>query len=126
MAKYTKQQQKEHRQKWTEALRSGDYKQGQNRLRDYEADLYCCLGVACSISGLGSWSNDKYYFGNAYEVSMLPDGVREYYGLAAVEGDYVGYTGCSLTTINDTGGTFDQIADIIENEPYGLLNEHYD
>ena len=34
------------------ALRSGRYEQGHNRLKD-EYGGYCCLGVACDISGLG-------------------------------------------------------------------------
>lgn len=32
---------------WTEALRSGNYKQGQQRLR--ADDTYCCLGVLADV-----------------------------------------------------------------------------
>ena len=35
-------------QKWVDALKSGEYKQGQSRLRNIE-NKYCCLGVACDI-----------------------------------------------------------------------------
>jgi hypothetical protein len=38
------------RQKWVDALRSGQYKQGRGCLR-YE-DRYCCLGVLAAIEGL--------------------------------------------------------------------------
>lgn len=48
----TKEQIKNNR-KWIKALRSGRYKQGVKRLRG--DDKFCCLGVACDISGLGSW-----------------------------------------------------------------------
>jgi hypothetical protein len=33
--------------KWVKALRSGEYKQGRNRLRD--GDSFCCLGVLCNL-----------------------------------------------------------------------------
>lgn len=35
------------------ALRSGEYEQVSGCLRS--KDSYCCLGVACDISGLGTW-----------------------------------------------------------------------
>ncbi len=40
---------KEFVEDWITALRSGKYKQGQGEL--YSEGKYCCLGVACSISG---------------------------------------------------------------------------
>lgn len=33
---------------WVKALRSGEYKQGHERLRTQE-DAYCCLGVLCNL-----------------------------------------------------------------------------
>ena len=36
--------------KWVEALRSGDYKQGEGLLYNDIGKTYCCLGVACKIS----------------------------------------------------------------------------
>jgi len=51
---------KELKEKWLKALRSGEYKQGNMRLRrnDEQGDLYCCLGVYadCLVKeGIGSW-----------------------------------------------------------------------
>lgn len=46
----------EARARWVEALRSGDYEQGRNRLRDME-NRFCCLGVACDINGI-EWFPD--------------------------------------------------------------------
>lgn len=43
---------KEFAQKWIEALRSGNYKQGFGRLlqeQDKNEKTYCCLGVACDV-----------------------------------------------------------------------------
>lgn len=38
---------KEIKDKWVEALRSGNYKQGYGNLQT--GDSYCCLGVLCEI-----------------------------------------------------------------------------
>ncbi len=46
---YTKEEQAANRQKWTAALRSGDYPQGKHTLKTV-ADRYCCLGVACDLA----------------------------------------------------------------------------
>ena len=40
-------------EQWLEALESGEYAQTQAALR--RNDSYCCLGVACDVSGLGEW-----------------------------------------------------------------------
>lgn len=41
----------ELKERWTTALRSGEYKQGRSVLRD-DSDRYCCLGVLANICGL--------------------------------------------------------------------------
>lgn len=41
------------KQQWVEALRSGEYKQGRNRLRS-EANEFCCLGVLCNLHALAN------------------------------------------------------------------------
>jgi hypothetical protein len=95
--------------KWVAALRSGEYKQCQQRLTDGEG--YCCLGVACAISpnAVDGWKED----------CTLPWGVREWLGLATAWGD----NNCngSLSQLNDMGKTFAEIADLIESEPEGLF-----
>jgi hypothetical protein len=48
--------------KWLTALRSGEYKQGIGVLRSAESDSYCCLGVLCDISELGTWHSLNYKF----------------------------------------------------------------
>ena len=42
---------KAFKKKWLKALRSGEYKQGMGELYDAMEDTYCCLGVACKVSG---------------------------------------------------------------------------
>lgn len=39
----------ELKNKWVEALRSGDYQQGRSVLRSHD-DKFCCLGVLCDIA----------------------------------------------------------------------------
>lgn len=50
--------QKAFRKRWVAALRSGEYRQTRGELRD--AAGFCCLGVACDISGTGKWDGPYY------------------------------------------------------------------
>ena len=52
----SREEQKRNRKIWVDALRSGEYKQGQYTLRQHSRGLappysykYCCLGVACKV-----------------------------------------------------------------------------
>jgi hypothetical protein len=45
--------------KWADALESGEYQQSKGRLKTKYG--YCCLGVACEISG-ATWHDDDGYF----------------------------------------------------------------
>ena len=112
---YTKDEQAEHRKQWVQALRSDSYQQAQGKLRGAH-DGFCCLGVACDISGLGEW-DDGGYLG---ERGSLPDQVMDWLGLEDAAG---GYIASSLSNLNDVGVTFEAIADMIEMEPDGLLKE---
>lgn len=93
-------------------LRSDLYKQGHVWLR--QNDCYCCLGVACDISGLCKWTPSK--IGGVYYYlkynSILPEQVQEYYGFP----DNYGCCkdGLDLVLLNGRGFNFKQIADIIE------------
>jgi hypothetical protein len=103
---------------WTEALRSGNYKQGKRRLR--LNDKFCCLGVLCDISGLGEWKDRRGGFGLEKEpayylqsYSTLPDEVMEWAGMENQCGLIEGFA--SLGTLNDlVGYSFEDIANIIE------------
>lgn len=37
------------KKKWVEALRSGEYQQGEGHL--FDGNTYCCLGVLCRVAG---------------------------------------------------------------------------
>lgn len=116
----------ENARKWVAALRSGEFKQGRGSLR--VDDAYCCLGVACEVYRRdvgGSW--DEFVFrcaGSRYGFcAHLPSVVAEWLGLCDVAGDY--RTGAdvyrSLIDDNDSGASFEQIADLIESGPEGLF-----
>jgi hypothetical protein len=126
------------KQLWVEALRSGDYEQGQNWLRYHEK--FCCLGVLCDIylsdcsmewklsDDDDSDDDDEQRRVNPGEYSvdnnteMLPVSVAKWAGIDPC-GDAYGYGLISvmnnshkttLTHLNDGGLSFAEIASIIE------------
>lgn len=148
MQTYTTEEQKKHRKALVAALRSEDYEQSTSSLRNRQG--YCCLGVACDISELGAWEppqsnptepdldlefayqvhiDDGHWYFNSWHY--LPDPVREYYGFRHPSGEFrmdeavrLGLPHCSLLSLNDEGVPFAEIADIIEQEPDGLIYEN--
>ncbi len=124
---WTPEQQAEHRKLWVEALRSGKYQQTTSQLR--LSGRYCCLGVACDLSGVGAWEFNNYIVTNDDEEdTTLPDGVKDWLGLSTNGGRFDNgkrsEEDSSLWGLNDNGTTFAEIADIIEAAPPGLLAEH--
>lgn len=103
----------ENIKKLISALRSGEYKQGQRCLRD--GDKFCCLGVACDIYSKENkveWSGIDGGFFFLDSRNYLPEEVRDYFGFIE-DNSYVG-EGRHLANLNDAGGTFAKIADILE------------
>lgn len=91
------------------ALRSGEYKQTREKLRN--GDAFCCLGVACNLTGR-EWKGN--FFGE--RERFMPVFVQRFYGFysaqgAKIDGDFV-----SLAQLNDRGKTFAEIADLLEPE----------
>lgn len=75
------------RLRWLEALESGKYPQASHKLRTPLG--FCCLGVACDISGLGEWV-DPQPEAVAYEfhatlggvgISLMPIAVERALGM---------------------------------------------
>lgn len=74
---------------WTEALCSGKFMQGRERLRTRgvlgRVDTYCCLGVLCELcarDGGPKWGRDGEYEGT---TTTLPFRLRRFLGLAEHE-----------------------------------------
>jgi hypothetical protein len=114
----------EARKLWVEALRSGDYPQTTGTLRDEHG--YCCLGVACEIAVQNGVIKPatatcglRYVYG--YADGVLPRSVKQWLGLATADGGFLTYDRTSLARMNDAGAPFEDIADVIEREPDGLV-----
>ena len=107
-------------EEWIKALESDNYQQARSTLK--RADGYCCLGVACDLSELGTWTPGTYRIdGNNYSM-MLPPQVADYYGLRTQCGQYAS-SNESLSTDNDLKQmSFKDIAAVIRkgmNDPDG-------
>lgn len=104
----------EFKKKWLEALRSGKFKQGSRRLYDKTSGGYCCLGVALTICGLGKdfmegrhfvCDDDTFPHVKPKDVPNFPEALiyTDSYSLAY-----------GLSSMNDNGDSFEEIADYIE------------
>lgn len=111
---------KEIKQRWVEALRSGKYKQGKAALR--RKDRFCCLGVLCDITQTKKcqWKPKNRILG-AYTIGgqteVLPKAVVSRCRLAG-ENPSVIYKGkrTTLAQLNDEGVRFKTIAKLIEEQ----------
>ena len=115
----------EARRLWVEALRSGEYKQTDGRLK--VGDRFCVLGTACDLfakhTGQGRWDGDQFYVPSedyGYE-GCVPSEVMNWLGLREDDGEM--YDGHALDALNDDGTTFLMLADLIESNPPGLFVE---
>ena len=113
------------KEKWLTALRSGKFKQGKEELRTLE-NKFCCLGVLCDIyrkeTKLGKWGKNRFnrfHFTNTKknnqkfeDQGVLPLSVQQWAELP--ERNPSIYKQMSLANLNDSGSTFQEIADIIE------------
>lgn len=110
---------RENRDKWLEALKSGDYAKGTKDLRNSD-DEYCCLGVACEL-----FTPEKAFFlrDGVYSYEGCPSGASKdvinalglYHGLGQKEGgNFLG----SLAHINDNSDSFAPVIKAIETGEY--------
>lgn len=123
--------------RWTAALRSGEYQQTTDSLRSELEDGqkgFCCLGVLCDLSGLGTWelySGAWHYTIRAEDGSVversdteLPALVREWSGIREPSGTWWENNGSkSLAAMNDRGDKFVDLADTIEAKWNQLTEE---
>lgn len=111
------------KQEWTDALRSGRYTQGRSLLRRY--DEYCCLGVYCDLTQVPSHERGDgiFVYGEDECCASLPTEVEDSAHTAGLVMNHEGLLDLtargakhhiSLATLNDTGLTFNQIADVID------------
>lgn len=98
---------REWRDEWIRALRSGEFKQIPNRLRNI-SNGRCCLGVLCDIRPDVKWrkNGEASVEGNANRT-MLPFALACDLGIGCTVENW-------LTAMNDGGRSFYEIADWIE------------
>jgi hypothetical protein len=103
---------KDVKEKWLKALRSGEYKQGRERLKQ-DGDKFCCLGVLCDLHSKESnvkWKDDSIssYLEN---ICSLPIDVYNWAGISVTNrSEHI----ADLMDMNDRGDSFESIANRIE------------
>lgn len=132
----------EVKQKWIDALRSGNYEQGSEKLRSVSG--YCCLGVLCDLYAQeyntewkfksydddtdeeNPYTYDYWYFEE--QTEFLPYSVMDWAGLkipnpeVRIDKDVEGLDEDeslyqeSLADLNDSGYTFNDLSKIIEQQ----------
>ena len=104
--------------KWVAALRSGEYTQTKERLRDVSG--HCCLGVLCEISKKETGFGIKQNLEDTHGDENLGTTMLMWSGLGFSKGDgaevSIGGKFGSLSAHNDDGRTFLEIADAIEEQ----------
>ena len=108
---------------WIAALRSGDYQQGQGSLRrfiygwDFSRNSqevvgyqYCCLGVLCDIGERKNWEGEAYIFPDGNVDSASINCNAEMFEMTGLTGD----DEAALVDMNDSGKSFEEIANYIE------------
>lgn len=107
-------------QAWIDALRSGEYEQGTDMLKNGKTDCFCCLGVLADLEvkkGTATWEPDS--LGASYDYLVLPDGMSYMTDIPLAFNEKYGLTGESplLVQLNDVWDyTFEQIADLLERK----------
>lgn len=104
---------KEFKDKWITALRSGNYKQTSGVLYDSCTTGYCCLGVAAKVMGREDKELDMVEL--LFELPNSEEFPTELLGNAVKTSDGI-YKPivARLVTMNDDGIPFTKIADYIE------------
>ena len=110
----------EIKRQWLEALRSGEYKQGQCRLRTEikGSSFYCCLGVLCDLHSKATgvpWSepDETPYLYRNCDVD-LPLCVNKWAGIGYDKMENGEIIEGVLSDANDSGADFPTIANWIE------------
>lgn len=114
----------EWKAKWLTALRSGDYEQCTGKLHEKD-DGFCCLGVLCDIYPGGRWEEGPdensvemvSCHGSSKSSQVLPHSLSKELGIdnSSVLIDDKGADNW-LAALNDAGASFEEIADIIEEQ----------
>lgn len=110
---------------WIKDLRSGEFKQAKGSLHKTNGkDSFCCLGLVARRSGIFEAVRQNWQFSYDKKYGVLPDEIRSWVGLYSGSGTATPDSKRhSLTTLNDSGDTFDDIADVLEKYPEDYFEE---
>jgi hypothetical protein len=120
-------------QEWVRCLRSGEFPQGKFRLVDMKDPVrgvyrHCCLGVACCVAeakGVGvEWEERSGALHANGQCAVLPTNVAKSMKFYDYDGQFQGFTMMdheALTSANDLGATFKQIARFVEAHPEAVF-----
>lgn len=98
----------ELKEKWIAALRSGEYKQGKDCLRT-DSNEYCCLGVLADVINPDVWrASSSYYIWDKANTLFFTNSKEEELGIH--------FEATALMEMNDSGKSFPEIADYIEEK----------
>jgi hypothetical protein len=119
------------KQAWIDALRSGEFNQCTGALGKLDPEggmSYCCLGVLATLAGVGhrllTWAGDAVFF--EFDSENVESGVIPEVFRSAIVSDLdlnLRVLGTPddlmriLSSKNDRGATFNEIADYLENLP---------
>lgn len=111
---------KEVKEKWVAALRSGKYKQGKHALR--MDDQFCCLGVLCDLATQEGVIEQPDQIARKYSyqgsVLSLPRQVTLWAGVNDNDPYFIAADGSRtyVSYLNDRDHLFTEIAEIIEEQ----------
>jgi len=105
------------KQRWVDALRFGEYKQGKGCLHDSSDNSFCCLGVLTDLyikEHDKDWRKPEDHTRLEFEGQrdVLPPSVTTWAGL---DRSCSLLSGCDLATRNDNGMSFYELAQLIED-----------
>lgn len=112
---------KEIAELWVKALRDGSYEQAAGRLRKVASDQsitrYCCLGVLCDLylkeTDKGEWIGEVFKIDRTDASNVvLPHQVEYWAGMRTRDGSFAARK--NLMIMNDSGASFNEIANTIE------------
>lgn len=126
LPEHTRQPLGPNQERWLKALESGNYEQGEGKLRSGNA--FCCLGIGCLIAKVPGrpQSDGDWYFatnGSSWTKSYAPTALVEYLALRNQAGGGDDSREPSLIQLNDFSKPFSEIAAIIRSDPSVYFKE---
>ena len=118
-----------NRELWVEALRSGEYKQGEGLLQEGPpgATRFCVWGVACDVIDPHQWSRFGPYVQHSRALSYPPQSVEDAMGMLMYENLWTDgrcVANPSLVVLNDSKEfSFDELADLIQLHTLDQLDQ---